>query len=159
MSLRTTGLLALLWASCLSAVSQAASTNLLSIKGIQIDRDHHLTQVEIKTWGVDVLAVCHIPPVSVVSVDRDIDPGTVLTWRANSWHGELDDMGLKQLSGLFLVRISEFQKESRGDPNGEYHPATFAGSATISAIVEPTRRKTVTLRADNFEMTLAIRCP
>jgi hypothetical protein len=88
MSFRAASLLASLGAISLSAVSHAASTDLLSIKGVQIDGNHHLTKVEIRTWGVEVLAVCHIPPVSIVSVDFDLDPGGVLKWTANSWHGE-----------------------------------------------------------------------
>ena len=55
----------------MTGVAFAANTALLSITGIPLDQGHHLTKVVVRTWGVEVLAVCHIPPVSTVSVDFD----------------------------------------------------------------------------------------
>jgi hypothetical protein len=137
----------------------AADTALLSVTGIHLDESHHLTKVVIRTWGVEVLAVCHIPKVSNVSVDFDLDPGGVLTWKASSWHGELSPSQLKVLSSLFLVRVAEYQKEPRGDPHDEYHPASFEGSAIISTVQEPTQVRTIRLRSQNFSLAPATRCP
>jgi len=159
MSFRDASLAALLGATLFCEPTGAASTDLLSIKGIQIDEMHHLTKVEIRTWGVEVLAVCHVPPVSIVSVDFDIDPGGILKWKSNSWHGELTSAGLKELYSIFLVNISDYQKEPRGDPRSQYHPASFEGSATITSIDEPPRERVIKLRSDNFGLMPATRCP
>jgi hypothetical protein len=137
----------------------AADTALLSITGISLDQRHHLTKVVIRTWGVEVLAVCHIPKVSVVSVDFDLDPGGVLTWKANSWHGELDQSALKALTSLFLVRVLDYQKEPRGNPRGEYHPASFEGLARIATIQEPQQEGSLPLGWRNFSLTAAAHCP
>jgi hypothetical protein len=150
---------AILGLGILAGPAFAADTVLLSVKGIPLDRAHHLTQVVIRTWGVEVLAVCHVPKVATVSVDFDIDPGGVLTWRASSWHGELDQSGMKALSSLFLVRVSEYQKEPRGDPRGEFHPASFAGIATAATIQEPTQEHLIPLNSANFVLAPAARCP
>jgi hypothetical protein len=149
----------LLAAGLMAGSARADSTALLSIQGVTVDDAHHLTEIVIKTWGVEVLAVCHIPPVSVVSVDFDLDPGGTLVWKARSWHGELERSDLKELASLFLVRVAEYQKEPRGDPHGDYHPATFAGVATISRIEDPPRARKVRLRWNNFVLTPAARCP
>jgi hypothetical protein len=57
------------------------------------------------------------------------------------------------------VRVSEFQKEPRGDPQGGYHPASFEGLATIASIGEPPHEKTIKLQSDNFALMPAMRCP
>jgi hypothetical protein len=146
-------------AHLMTGVAFAADTALLSITGIPLDQGHHLTSVVIRTWGVEVLAVCHIPKVSVVSVDFDLDPGGVLTWKANSWHGELDKSALKALSALFLVRVFDYQREPRGKPNGAYHPASFEGVATIARIEEPRQEQRLPLGWRSFSLTPAERCP
>jgi hypothetical protein len=137
----------------------AADTALLSVKGIHLDESHHLTKVVIRTWGVEVLAVCQIPKVSRISVDFDLDPGGVLTWKASSWHGELDRWRLDALSSLFLVRVSDYQRYPRGNPRRDYHPASFEGSAIIATVKEPTRERTIQLRPGNFGLVPAARCP
>jgi hypothetical protein len=133
--------------------------SLLSITGIALDQGHHLTKLLVRTWGVEVLAVCHIPPVSKISVDFDIDPGGVLTWKASSWHGELDQSALETLSALFLVRVTDYQREPRGDPHGAYHPASFEGIATIAAVQQPLEERPLPLTWRNFSLTPAGRCP
>jgi len=143
----------------MTRVAFAADTALLSITGIPLDQGHHLTKVVIRTWGVEVLAVCHIPKVSVVSVDFGLDPGGVLTWKANSWHGELNQSALKALSALFLVRVLDYQREPRGNPSGEYHPASFEGVATIARIEEPQWERLLPLGWRSFSLTPAERCP
>jgi hypothetical protein len=150
---------ATLGSSLITGSAFAADTQLLSITGISLDWRHHLTKVLIHTWGVEVLAVCHIPPVSAVSVDFDIDPGGVLTWKASSWHGELDQSAMRALEALFLVRVLDDQKEPRGNPRGEYHPASFEGVATIATTEEPQQETTLTLGWRNFSLTAAERCP
>ena len=143
----------------MAGVALATNTAQLSITGIPLDQGHHLTKVVIRTWGVEVLAVCHIPKVSVVSVDFDLDHGGVLTWKANSWHGELDQSVLKALSAIFLARVLDYQREPRGNPSGEYHPAPFEGFATITRIEEPRRERLLPLGSKNFSFNPAERCP
>ncbi|HEX3701627.1 MAG TPA: hypothetical protein VHV27_13235 [Phenylobacterium sp.] len=159
MQLSSMAIAALLGVAIIAPPAFAAETALLSITGIPLDQTHHLTKVEVRTWGVEVLAVCHVPKVSVVSVDFDLDPGGVLTWKANSWHGELDRSQLNVLSSLFLVRLSGYQREPRGDPRREYHPATFEGVATIATIDEPTHERKLKLHSNNFGLNPAQRCP
>jgi len=137
----------------------AGDAMLLSVTGISLDRAHHLTKVLIRTWGVEVLAVCHVPKVATISVDFDIDPGGVLTWKASSWHGELDQSGMRALSSLFLVRVSDYQKEPRGNPRGEFHPASFAGVATVATLQETPQEHAIPLNWTNFALSPATRCP
>jgi len=131
------------------------------IVGIPISADRHLTKVDLRTWGVEVAAVCHIPPVSKVSVAFDLDPGGVLIWQASSWHGEVGQDELEVLRALFLVKYDEslFQRLPRGNPRGEYHPATFEGVATLTSVKDPPRTSRIKLGPDNFELTPASRCP
>ena len=99
---------ATLVSSLMTKNAVSAENALLSIIGIPLDRDNHLMKVSIRTWGVEVLAVCRFPD-SAISVALNIDPGAILTWQASSWHGK---PALSTLSALFLVCVHDRSKNA-----------------------------------------------
>ena len=66
-TLRVTSRLIVSVVVCLLAVifaqpTSAAPTELLSIEGFPVAQNQFVDKFEIWTWGVVILAVCHLPP-------------------------------------------------------------------------------------------------
>jgi hypothetical protein len=152
---RSITLVATMVSSILAAQTSWADVTraLLSIDDQSIPKDEFITAFKIDTWGVGFLAVCHLPPSWEIKSEKYEDPAGLLSGRSDT-HGEQ----LKELRTLFLVDVYQYQPLARGNPNGEYHPATFAGwIETATHVDQPSHRKT--LNAGNFRITEAARCP
>jgi hypothetical protein len=134
--------------------SSAATTRaLLSVEALAIPADRSLTAFKIDTWGVEFLAVCRVPPSWEIKAEKYEDPEGLLSGRADN-HGER----LTKLRDLFLVDVYDYQPLPRGNPKSDYHPASFAGWIEMAA--HPAERgKRTTLRAANFRLIKAARCP
>jgi hypothetical protein len=134
--------------------SPAAITRaLLSVEGLAIPKDESITAFEIDAWGVEFLAVCHLPYDWEIKADKYQDPEGLLSGRA----GTLGEP-LRELRGLFLVDVYDYQPLARGSPTGEYHPASFAGWVQIASTPGSGGVKTKLL-AKNFRLTNATNCP
>jgi hypothetical protein len=126
---------------------------LLSVDELAIPKDHSITAFKIETWGVALLAICHLPPSWEIRTEKFEDPEGFLSGRSDI-HGER----LSGLGELFLVDVYDYQPFSRGNPKGDYHPASFAGWVELAAHPgDP--GKQLTLHASNFRLTNAERCP
>jgi hypothetical protein len=129
---------------------------LLTVDGLNLPANETIRAFHIETWGVEFLAVCHLPPSWELKSEKFEDPEGWLDGKADT-HGE----GLKKLSNMYLVDVYDYQPQPIGNPKGDYHPPSFAGWVEVGR-VEPfdggTRRKRK-LRADQFRMRDAKTCP
>lgn len=129
---------------------------LLTVDGLNIPTNQTIRAFHIETWGVEFLAICHLPPSWELKSEKFEDPEGWLDGKAGT-HGE----DMKKLSNMYLMDVYDYQAQPRGDPKGDYHPPSFAGWVELGR-VEPfdggTRRKR-TLKADQFRMQDAKRCP
>jgi hypothetical protein len=129
---------------------------LLSVDGLNLPATETIRAFHIETWGVEFLAVCHLPPSWELKSEKFEDPEGWLDGKADT-HGE----SLGKLSDMYLVDVYDYQPMPRGNPKGDFHPASFAGWVQVGR-VEPfdggTRRKRP-LKADHFRMRDAKTCP
>jgi hypothetical protein len=158
--IRSAALSALLLATiCSFHTARAAGTELLSIQGLSIEANELITEFQIETWGVQILAVCHIPPSWRVTAGNFVNPEGILSGEAGTVQASLRQSDLDELNSLVLVRLDQYQADPRGDPGGEYHPATFAGSIRMQTVgLNPAERE-VQLVPANFVRQSAARCP
>jgi len=127
---------------------------LLSVDSLNLPADHSIAAFKIETWGVSLLSVCYIPPSWNLSQEKYEDPEGLLRGRSDI-HGE----PLRELHQMFLVDVDSYQPLPKGDPKGEYHPASFSGWVQIIEEGSDAHGKRRTLRASNFHLTPASHCP
>lgn len=129
---------------------------LLTVDGLNLPAGQTIRAFHIQTWGVEFLAVCRLPPSWRLSSEKFEDPEGRLDGKADT-HGA----ALKSLSNTYLLDVYDYQPRPRGNANGDYHPASFAGWVDVGQ-VEPfdggIRRKR-TLKSDQFRMRDAQGCP
>ena len=145
--------LLMLIADTRSSLGQAQRA-LLSVDGLSIPADGALAAFHIDTWGVIPLAVCKVPPLWEVKAEKFMDPEGLLSGRSDPYHRTLI-----KLDQLYLVDVYSYQPLPRGDPKGEYHPATFAGWFQVFDGNGDVIKKHRAFRAGNFRLTPAARCP
>ena len=154
--MKITYLLVLLFLSATLEVAPSSgqsSRALLSVEGLGVPPGKTITAFNISTWGVEFLAVCKVPPSWEIKAEKYEDPAGML-------HGKSDVHGepLRELHQMFLVDVYSYQPLPKGDPKGEYHPASFSGWVEVAE--NPSERgKRRTLRSTNFKLTPAARCP
>jgi hypothetical protein len=129
---------------------------LLSVDELPLPTSESIRAFHIETWGVEFLAVCHLPPSWELKSAKYEDPAGSLDGNADI-HGE----PLKRLSDMYLLDVYDYQAQPRGDPNGEYHPPSFAGWIEFGASVPfgDQARTRLSLTADNFRLRDAKACP
>lgn len=137
--------------------SERGQRFLLALR-IALQPDERIESFSIDTWGVDILAVCRIPPGWTMKAGRSAAPDGVIEGRSThgvTWIGPAD---LGRLNGLALVELrGPIQPRTiRFDPPGSGElPATFAGRAEIAG----ESGRTLELTAANMGLTPATRCP
>ena len=149
----TTAGLSLLLVGAQTALGQAQRA-LLSVDGLSIPAGGALAAFHIDTWGVIPLAVCQVPPLWEFKEEKFMDSAALLSGRSDPYHRTLT-----KLDKLFLVDVYSYQPLPKGDPKGEYHPASFAGWFTVfdeNGDVVKRRRQ---FHAANFHLTGAAQCP
>ena len=127
---------------------------LLSVDGMSIPESGALAAFNINTWGVGFLAVCQIPPQWEWKQEKYMDPEGLLSGHSDPYHRTVT-----KLDRMFLVDVYSYQPLPRGNPGGEYHPASFSGWFQVfdgNGTIIKKRRK---FHADNFRLTPAARCP
>jgi len=126
---------------------------LLSVDNLHLPAGESLSAFRIDTWGVALVSVCHVPPDWNLTEQKYQNPAGLLSGRSD--HGEV----LRELHEMYLVDVYSYQPLSKGDPKGEYHPATFSGWVEVATNPDATRGKRQPLTANNFHLTPATRCP
>lgn len=127
---------------------------LLTVDGLNIPVDHSLSAFRITTWGVSLLSVCSIPPDWNLIEEKYEDPGGLLLGRSDV-HGA----PLRELKQMYLVDVYSYQPLPKGDPKGEFHPASFSGWIEVAKESWNMHGKRRTLHANNFHLTPALQCP
>jgi len=113
-----------------------------------------LAAFHIDTWGVIPLAVCEVPPLWEIKEEMFLDSAALLSGQSDQYHRTLT-----KLNQLFLVDVYSYQPLPKGDPKGNYHPASFAGWFEVFDGSGNVIRKHRMLHPGNFHLTPAPRCP
>lgn len=130
-----------------------ATTYLASIV-IPLGPDERVSAFSFDTWGVDVVAVCHIPPGWWIKGGRGATAQGVIAGEGShgvTWVGDM-----KALENLVLVRLSGpvQERERRNGPTT--WPATFKG---LAAVETPDTQREVSLGHANVRLVPADGCP
>jgi hypothetical protein len=131
-----------------------AQRALLTIDGLSIPEGGALAAFRIDTWGVIPLAVCKVPPQWELKEEMYMDPEGFLSGRSDPYHRTLT-----KLDQMYLVDVYSYQPLPKGDPKGDYHPASFAGWYEVFDGNGDVVKKRRAFRAANFHLTAAARCP
>jgi hypothetical protein len=158
--------------SCLSIdcpAASAAETQLLSITGVHLQplitasrsTGQYMSGFDIRTWGVRVLAVCHIPGGWTISAGKNANPEGELYGSAGEGAAFLDSGNLHQLTDLFLVQVDDYHPSDTGNCAKSCTPASFSGNFYIgeygiNAEDEPIPRRVL---PTNIRLSPAARCP
>ncbi len=129
---------------------------LLSVDGLNLPAMESIRAFHLDTWGVEFLAVCRVPPSWELKSEKFEDPAGYFEGRSEA-HGE----PFRRMSDMYLVDVYDYQPLPKGDPRGEYHPASFAGWVTVGLAQQfggGARHKRV-LKASNFRLRDASHCP
>jgi hypothetical protein len=130
-----------------------AQRALLTVDGLSFPSEGALAAFHIDTWGVEFLAVCKVPPRWEIKEEKFMDPAGVLSGHSDPHRT------LTKLDKMFLVDVYSYQPLPRGDPKGEYHPASFAGWYKVFDGNGDILKKRRVFHANNFHLTPASRCP
>lgn len=139
-----------------AAPFEARTTYLLSVVDVPLLEGESLADFSFATWGVDVAAVCRIPPGWTITAGRGAAfDGTVagegshgVTWFRERSPAPLADLVLVSLDG-------PVRREEPRD-GGAIAPATFRGKATLA---RADGERKVTLTARNVRLVPAGGCP
>ncbi len=145
----------------LALASQPAAppkTFLASIRGVRLKANEYLSGFSIDTWGVEFLAVCHLPPGWSITAGTSASPDGKLSGQGSLGVTFLDPSRLSELNGLVLMTlVAPVQKEKIESASG-IAPATFAGHAVVGTYGQDgDRRLRISYR--NVVLTPAKACP
>jgi hypothetical protein len=128
---------------------------LLSVDNLNLRSNVGIRRFHIKTWGVEYLAVCHLPASWEIKSEKFQDPEGWLDGKSDT-HGER----LTGLQDMFLVDVYDYQPLPKGDPRGDYHPPSFAGWVQLGNRADevPNLGK-LTLQPSHFHLRPARNCP
>lgn len=131
-------------------------TYLLSIGGIPLKGPDSINAFSIQTWGVVFNAVCHIPYGWRIKAGNSASPDGEIDGEASQGITWFRKSTPKKFRNLVLVTLYDrVQREDIGTPD-KMIPATFKGTATISADDRDVQRK---LTYRNITLTPVSRCP
>ena len=129
-------------ASGAPAAAAPGGLYLASIDGIRLDPNEFVDGFTIDTWGVEIVAICHLPPGWEIRAGRAASPDGVIAGEASHGVTFLNRARLVQLRDLALVRLSEDPPRRREDRSrGSILPATFAGRVGIGRYGVDERRR------------------
>jgi hypothetical protein len=153
--------------ACTCRAAPTTGTQLLSITGIKLQplknglepSGQFVAGFDIKTWGVRVIAVCHIPGGWTVSAGKNANPEGVLSGSGGEGVTFLDADSLPQLANLFLVQVDEYHPTDTGDCAKNCTPATFAGNIYIGRYGVESDLESRRVLPSNIHLDPASRCP
>jgi hypothetical protein len=145
------GLLLGVASPCAAEIQRA----LLSVEGLSIPSGKSIFAYRIETFGVEFLAMCRLPTSWALKSEKFENPAGYLSGRADV-HGA----PLRSLTNLYLVDVYDYQAVATRDGPGE-QPASFAGWIEVGSrqAFGDWRGRKVKLRASNFRLMRADRCP
>jgi hypothetical protein len=126
---------------------------LLTVDGLNIPAGGALAAFHIDTWGVIPLAVCKVPPLWEIKEEKFLDSSGLLSGHSDPHRT------LTKLDQMFLIDVFNYQPLPRGNPKGDYHPASFAGWYEVFDGDGDILKKHHMFHANNFHLTPASRCP
>jgi hypothetical protein len=130
-----------------------AKSYLLSLRGISLRADESIERFSLKTWGVEIKAVCHIPADWEITAGQFGPLGRIA---GEAGHGatELRRNGLTELQGLAIVELSgPVQLRQQGSV-----PATFGGDVNVY-VGSKSRTRIARLTSANVGLTPTSACP
>jgi hypothetical protein len=109
----------------------------------------------VATWGVDMLAICRIPPGWRIRAGRSANPEGVIEGEAT--HGVTWIADTARLEGLALVRLhGPVQARDRREGDA-LHPATFKCDVRLITAAGKGRKRAI--GADEVRLAPAAACP
>lgn len=138
-----------------TASAERPHSYLVSIEGIALAENEFVDRFTIDTWGVEILAVCRLPPGWEIRAGKQASPDGVLAGEASHGVTFLNRADVGALRRLALVRID-------GAVTWTGHgnmPPTFAGRASIGRYGPDESRREMTLTRANIRLATAARCP
>jgi hypothetical protein len=153
-----TALLALALAMAAPASANQDRTYLLSVSAVPLGARESMYEFSLETWGVEFLAVCHIPQGWRIEAGGGPTFEGVLKGQGSLGATWLDRPSLKSLRNLVLVSMfAPIQRAPVRDSGGHIiQPVTFKGRAQVSG---GTRDRTIALSYMNVRLVPAKACP
>ena len=147
-------------ASCAAAQSgangaEAPRTYLVSLAGVAIGADERVERFQIDTWGIDILAICRIPPGWVIEGGRTAAADGVIRGKATHGITRLDRSAFAGLGGVALVRIDGPVRGGTQRTGAGSEIATFLGQVVVQG---PSGRE-IPLTLENIRLVPARGCP
>lgn len=140
-------------AFALATSAATAQTYLLSISGISLAPDESVRSFTVKTWGVEIEAICHIPGDWEITGGR-FGPLGRIAGQAGHGATALRTRDLRQLRGLALIELS-----GSISPYGHGSvPATFGGELSVD-FGRSNSTGTVPITKANIQLVKADACP
>jgi hypothetical protein len=133
-----------------TADSEERPTTYLASINVPLQSGERVESFSIDTWGVDVLAVCHIPSGWRITAGRSATPDGVIAGEGShgtTWLGDT-----RSLESLVLVGLYGPVQKTEIDSV----PATFKGNALVQ---KPIVEREVALTYENVRLVRADRCP
>lgn len=136
-------------------VANAGGIYLASLTGIQLGPHDFVDAFHIETWGVDFLAVCHLPPGWWIRAGKSAAPDGDLDGEGSHGVTWLNRPRLRELEGLALIQLDgPVQRDQRGSI-----PPTFRGHVQLGRYGTDERSRRMRLTAANIRLVPAARCP
>lgn len=140
--------------------SAGAETVLLTIQDVDIDGKEFVEAFHIKTWDVELLAVCKVPNGWIIGGGQSIDSSGELYGGAGGGVAALGKTHLRALEMLFLVSLPEdIQSKSKNTKFGGIIPATLQGEISVGQYGDEYNPQPRPLAWTNFKFEPARRCP
>ena len=138
----------------------APAAQLLSITNLDLAENEFVASLQIKTWDVKILSVCHLPPGWIVSAGQNSSSDGQLSGSGDMVSAFLDKAHLGELDGLVLVKAKEKPSLKTQRTATSEIPATFDGTYSVGKYgdedVKLTEHK---LTSDQYRFEPGNRCP
>lgn len=136
-----------------AATAASARTYLASIEGVSLRPDESISSFTLKTWGIRIKAICHIPADWEITAGR-FGPLGRIAGQAGHGASELRSRDLGQLRRLALIEMSgPLSRKGHGSV-----PATFGGAVNIY-VGRNSLTRTVALTFANVSLVKSDHCP
>jgi hypothetical protein len=137
---------------------KASADALVSLEGIELERDGYVSAFSIDTWDVRILAVCHLPLGWSITAGRNVGFDGHVAGEASGFALNLNAAQLGELRDLFLIETPDFAREK-----SPTEPPMFSGAITLGSYRNSgnpeANDQTVSLAESNIVLRPATECP